>query len=261
MLELTDVSVVLSKGTINEKHVFNNFSLTINYGDFATIIGSNGAGKSTLFNTICGNVQASSGSIILNGEDITTLPDHKRARKIGRLFQDPNSGTAPDMSIEENLFLASGRGHWITGISKSDREFFKEKVSELGMGLEDKLNKPVKLLSGGQRQAITLLMATMSKPSLLLLDEHTAALDPKTAEIVLEMTNKIVTENKITCLMITHNMQSALDYGNRTLMMQNGTVIFDTSGEERKQLTVNDLLVKFKENAGIEFTNDRMLLS
>ena len=247
MLELTDVSVVLSKGTINEKHVFNNFSLTINDGDFATIIGSNGAGKSTLFNTICGNVQASSGSIILNGEDITTLPDHKRARKIGRLFQDPNSGTAPDMSIEENLFLASGRGHWITGISKSDREFFREKVSELGMGLEDKLNKPVKLLSGGQRQAITLLMATMSKPSLLLLDEHTAALDPKTAKKVLELTDKIVKENNITTLMVTHNMKDAITYGDRLIMFHSGHIIYDVSGKEKQKLTVSDLMKKFDE--------------
>lgn len=261
MLELKDITVVLSKGTINEKKVFDNLSLTINDGDFVTIIGSNGAGKSTLFNAICGNVPTMSGSVVLDGEDITYLPEHKRAKKIGRLFQDPNSGTAPDMSIEENLYLASGRGGWLSGITKNDRECFKELLSELGMGLEDKLSRPVKLLSGGQRQAVTLLMATMSKPSLLLLDEHTAALDPKTADIVLDMTNKIVTDNKITCLMITHNMQSALDFGNRTLMMQNGRVIFDTSGEERVKLTVQDLLVKFKENAGVDFTNDRMLLS
>ena len=261
MLELNNVTVVLSKGTINEKKVFDNLSLTINDGDFVTIIGSNGAGKSTLFNTVCGNAPTMSGSIILDGEDITYLPEHKRAKKIGRLFQDPNSGTAPDMSIEENLYLASGRGGWLSGITKSDREFFKEKLSSLGMGLEDKLTRPVKLLSGGQRQAVTLLMATMSKPSLLLLDEHTAALDPKTADVVLEMTNRIVTENKITCLMITHNMQSALDFGNRTLMMQNGNIIFDTRDEERAKLTVSDLLVKFKENSGKEFTNDRVLLS
>lgn len=261
MLELKNVSVILSKGTINEKKVFDDFSLTINDGDFVTIIGSNGAGKSSLFNVICGNVSTVSGSIILNGNDITMLPDHKRARMIGRLFQDPNSGTAPDMTIEENLFLASGRGHWMSGITKADRDYFKEQLSTLGMGLEDKLNRPVKLLSGGQRQAVTLLMATMSKPSLLLLDEHTAALDPKTADVVLEMTNNIVTKNNITCLMITHNMQSALDYGNRTLMMQDGKIIFDTCGQERSELTINDLLIKFKENSGKEFVSDKMLLS
>ena len=259
MLELKNISKTFNKGTVNAKTALDNLSLTLNDGDFVTVIGGNGAGKSTMLNAISGVFRVDEGSIIADGVDITFLPDHKRARMIGRLFQDPMRGTAPGMSIEENLFLSSGRGGWLGGINKKDREMFKEKLSSLSMGLEDRLNQPVGLLSGGQRQALTLLMATFNPPSLLLLDEHTAALDPATAERVLDLTDRIVKENKLTCLMITHNMRDAIRYGNRLIMMNEGHVIYDVRGEEKTKLEVSDLLQRF-EQAGGE-ANDRMILS
>lgn len=261
MLDLSHVSKTFNLGTVNAKTALCDLSFHANKGDFVTIIGANGAGKSTLFNAISGSFMTDSGKISLDGEDITLMPEFKRAKKIGRLFQDPMLGSAPGMSIEENLALAAGHGGWLSSISKKDREKFRERLSLLEMGLEDRMKQPVGLLSGGQRQALTLMMATFNPPKLLLLDEHTAALDPGTAEKVLNLTRQIVDENKLTCLMITHNMQSALDLGNRTVMMNNGNIVYDVSGEERKKLTVNDLLLKFKESVGKELDNDRMLLS
>lgn len=260
MLKLTNISKTFNPGTVNEKKVFDGLNFRVNKGDFISIIGANGAGKSTLFNAISGTFITDSGKIELDGQDITFMKEHIRSRKIGRLFQDPMLGSAPGMTIEENLALAAGHGGWLSFVSKKDKEAFREKLSMLSMGLEDRMNQPVGLLSGGQRQALTLLMATYNPPKLLLLDEHTAALDPGTAEKVLEITKKTVAENNLTCLMITHNMQSALDLGNRTVMMNNGKIIFDVSGEERKNMTVSDLLEKFKTASGKELDNDRMLL-
>lgn len=261
MLTLSDVKMVFFKGTPDEKVALNNLSLEVNQGDFITIIGANGAGKSTLFNAIAGTYLTEEGRILLEGKDITAMPEHKRARFIGRLFQDPMKGSAPGMSIEENLALAAGHGGWLSTISKKDKKIFREKLALLGMGLEDRMNSPVGLLSGGQRQALTLMMSTINPPKILLLDEHTAALDPGTAEKVLNLTTQIVDENKITCLMITHNMQSALDLGNRTIMMDKGRVVYDVANEERAGLTVTDLLEKFKISVGENLDNDRMLLS
>lgn len=261
MLTLSDVKMVFFKGTPDEKVALNNLSLEVNQGDFITIIGANGAGKSTLFNAIAGTYLTEEGRILLEGKDITAMPEHKRARFIGRLFQDPMKGSAPGMSIEENLALAAGHGGWLSTISKKDKKIFREKLALLGMGLEDRMNSPVGLLSGGQRQALTLMMSTINPPKILLLDEHTAALDPGTAEKVLNLTTQIVDENKITCLMITHNMQSALDLGNRTIMMDKGRVVYDVANEERAGLTVPDLLEKFKISVGENLNNDRMLLS
>lgn len=261
MLTLSDVKMVFFKGTPDEKVALNNLSLEVNQGDFITIIGANGAGKSTLFNAIAGTYLTDEGRILLEDKDITAMPEHKRARFIGRLFQDPMKGSAPGMSIEENLALAAGHGGWLSTVSKKDKKIFREKLALLGMGLEDRMNSPVGLLSGGQRQALTLMMATINPPKILLLDEHTAALDPGTAEKVLNLTTQIVDENKITCLMITHNMQSALDLGNRTIMMDKGRVVYDVANEERAGLTVPDLLEKFKSSVGENLDNDRMLLS
>lgn len=261
MLTLSDVKMVFFKGTPDEKVALNNLSLEVNQGDFITIIGANGAGKSTLFNAIAGTYLTDEGRILLEDKDITAMPEHKRARFIGRLFQDPMKGSAPGMSIEENLALAAGHGGWLSTVSKKDKKIFREKLALLGMGLEDRMNSPVGLLSGGQRQALTLMMATINPPKILLLDEHTAALDPGTAEKVLNLTTQIVHENKITCLMITHNMQSALDLGNRTIMMDKGRVVYDVANEERAGLTVPDLLEKFKISVGENLDNDRMLLS
>ena len=260
MLILDKITKTFNPGTINEKKALKGLSLTVNDADFITIIGANGAGKSTMFNAIRGKFLTDSGRIILDDADITLFPDYVRARRIGMLFQDPMLGSAPGMTIEENLALAAGRGGWLSRISSADRKHFREKLSLLDMGLEDRINHPVGLLSGGQRQALTLMMATINKPQLLLLDEHTAALDPATAEKVLKITKEIVAKEKITCLMVTHNMQQALELGNRTIMMDNGNVIYDVSGEERKCLTVSDLLNKFKEQAGRMLDNDRMLL-
>ena len=266
MLRLINSCKTFNAGTINEKTALSNLSLTVEDGDFVTIVGSNGAGKSTMFNTISGSHMADSGLIELDGQDITFVPEHTRSRYIGRLFQDPLMGTAPNMTIEENLAIAYLRtakksSAIFSRISKKDQAFFQERLSMLNMGLEDRMKNPVGLLSGGQRQALTLLMATLIAPKLLLLDEHTAALDPATADKVLELTKNIVEERKISCLMITHNMNQALDMGNRTLMMDSGKIILDIKGEERDKITVQDLLTRFAENAGQKFDNDRILLS
>lgn len=261
MLRLSNVSKTFNPGTMNAKLALDNLSLDVNAGDFITIIGANGAGKSTLFNAICGSFYTDAGKIVLDGEDITLQKEYIRAKKIGRLFQDPMLGSAPGMTIEENLALAAGRGGWLSYISKADKKLFRERLSLLDMGLEDRMKQPVGLLSGGQRQALTLMMATINPPKLLLLDEHTAALDPGTAEKVLQLTNDIVEENHLTCLMITHNMQSALDLGTRTIMMNQGQIILDVSGQEREGLTVNGLLEMFRTKVGEELDNDRMLLS
>ena len=260
MLNISNISITFNPGTTDAKKALSNLSLEVKDGDFISVIGANGAGKSTLFNAIAGTFIVDEGSIELNGKDITLMPEYKRARKIGRLFQDPMKGSAPGMTVEENLALAAGRGGWLSHVSKADKRAFRERVALLDMGLEDRMSQPVGLLSGGQRQALTLMMATFNPPKLLLLDEHTAALDPATAEKVLALTKSIVSENNLTCLMITHNMQSALELGNRTIMMHGGNIIFDAEGEERSKLTVQDLLDKFKENAGKELDNDRMLL-
>ena len=261
MLKLSHISKTFNPGTVNEKVAIQDLSLHLQKGDFATIIGSNGAGKSTMFNAICGDFLTDSGSVVLDGEDITFMPQHARAKSIGRLYQDPMRGTAPGMTIEENLALAAGKGGWLSRISKSDKERFKEQLALLDIGLENRMNHPVGLLSGGQRQALTLLMATMNPPKLLLLDEHTAALDPGTAEKVLNLTKRIVEEHHLTCLMITHNMQSALELGNRILMMDSGDIVLDIKEEEKKGLTVEGLLDKFKVGAGKRLDNDRILLS
>lgn len=260
MLEIKNISKTFNPGTVNEKKALSNLNLTVKDGDFISIIGANGAGKSTLFNAIAGSFYTDEGTICLDGEDITLMAEHLRARSVGRLFQDPLRGTAPDMSIIENLSLAAGKGGWMSIMKPSEREMFRQKVSLLNMGLEDRMDHPVGLLSGGQRQALTLMMATIVPPKLLLLDEHTAALDPATSDKVLELTEKIVKENKLTCLMITHNMQTALDLGNRTLMMDQGNIIYDVEGEVRKNTTVSDLLDMFKNKSGKALDNDRMLL-
>ena len=261
MLTLSHISKTFNPGTVNEKTAIYDLSLHLNPGDFVTIIGANGAGKSTLFNAIGGTFYTDTGAIVLDGKDITFLPEYQRARQIGRLFQDPMKGSAPGMTIEENLALAAGKGGWLSHVSKAEKEAFRERLSLLEMGLEDRMKQPVGLLSGGQRQALTLLMATMTSPKILLLDEHTAALDPKTAEKVIELTKQIVAENHLTCMMITHNMTSALELGNRTLMMDSGRIILDIAGGDRDGLTVNDLLMMFRQNVGHELDNDRMLLA
>lgn len=260
MLEIKGLRKVFGAGTVDEHTALDGIDLDIERGQFVTVIGSNGAGKSTLFNAICGNFPIDAGRIMLDGENITHRPDYKRARVIGRLFQDPMRGSAPGMSIEENLALAAGTGSWLSSIKRSDRQRFREILRELDMGLEDRMTQPVGLLSGGQRQALTLMMATLNTPKLLLLDEHTAALDPATAEKVLGLTKRIVAENGLTCLMVTHNMQSALELGNRTVMMNAGKIVMDVSGEERARLGVPDLLWRFRESSGKELHNDRMLL-
>lgn len=260
MLKIENISKTFNPGTINAKTALKNLSLNVNDGDFITIIGSNGAGKSTLFNAISGVFFTDEGRIVLDGEDITMMPEHRRARAIGRLFQDPMLGSAPGMTVEENLALAAGSGSWLSRTSKKEKQLFREKLSLLDMGLEDRMKHPVGLLSGGQRQALTLMMATINPPRLLLLDEHTAALDPATAVKVLKITKEVVAEEHITCMMITHNLESALEYGNRTLMMDSGNIVFDVSGEERSKLTSADLLNAFKKNVGHMLDNDRILL-
>ena len=264
MLTLDKVSKTFLKGTVNAKVALNSLSLTINKGDFVTIIGGNGAGKSTMMNAVSGSFKIDSGSIILDGIDISTMPEHKRAKYLGRVFQDPMIGTAAGMQIDENLALAYRKGcprtlKW--GVKSQEREIYKKILSELGLGLEDRLSSKVGLLSGGQRQAITLLMATMKQPKLLLLDEHTAALDPKTAAKVLEITDRLVNENDLTTVMITHNMKDAIAHGNRLIMLHDGRVIIDVSGEEKKKLTVEHLLNMFTEASGNDFASDRAILS
>ena len=266
MLQIDHVTKTFNPGTVNEKTALRNVSLNLKRGDFATIVGSNGAGKSTLFNAITGAFFTDSGRIYLDGEDITFKKEHLRSRDIGHLFQDPLMGTAPHMTIEENMSLAYLKASYhrkslFSSITKKDKAFFRSKLSQLHMGLEDRMDNPVGLLSGGQRQALTLVMATMVTPKILLLDEHTAALDPATAEKVLDLTKRVVAENHLTCLMVTHNMHQALDVGNRTLMMYNGTIILDKEGEERSNMTVDDLLEQFSIQAGKELDNDRILLS
>ena len=261
MLKIENISKTFNPGTINEKAALQGLSLHLLPGDFVTIIGSNGAGKSTLFNAICGSFFTDSGSIYLDGRNITFLPEYQRSRQIGRLFQDPMRGSAPHMTIEENLSLAAASGGWLSHVTRAEKAAFREKLAQLDMGLENRMKQPVGLLSGGQRQALTLLMATLVTPKLLLLDEHTAALDPATAEKVLELTKSIVAEKKITCLMVTHNMHQALELGNRTLMMDAGRIVFDVKGAARSKMTVDDLLEKFRENAGKNLDNDRILLS
>ena len=261
MLKLLNVKKTFHPGTPNARVALNDVTLRVRTGDFISIIGANGAGKSTLFNAICGSFFVDEGRVLLDGKDVTMDPEHSRARQIGRLFQDPMRGSAPGMSIEENLVLATGKGGWLSTSGKREKQALRDRLALLNMGLEDRMKQPVGLLSGGQRQALTLMMATLSMPKILLLDEHTAALDPATAEKVLALTTQIVSENHLTCLMITHNMQSALDLGNRTIMMDQGRIVFDTSGEERAALTVENLMEKFREASGKKLDNDRMLLA
>ncbi|MDY4922825.1 ABC transporter ATP-binding protein [Frisingicoccus sp.] len=264
MLKIKNVKKTFNAGTINEKKALNGINLHLEPEDFVTIIGGNGAGKSTTLNMIAGVYPIDSGTIVLDGVNISRLPEHARAKYLGRVFQDPMRGTAADMEIQENLALALRRGEkrglrW--GISKEEKEQYKKLLTRLDLGLEDRLSSKVGLLSGGQRQALTLLMATLKKPKLLLLDEHTAALDPKTAKKVLDLTEEIVNENHLTALMVTHNMKDAIRLGNRLIMMHEGRIIYDVRGEEKKQLEVSDLLKKFEQASGGEFANDRMLLS
>jgi putative ABC transport system ATP-binding protein len=264
MLTMTNIYKTFNPNTVNEKLVLNGLDLKLNKGDFVTVIGGNGAGKSTMLNMIAGVHIPDRGSIILDGEDITNLAEHARAKYLGRVFQDPMMGTAANMEIEENLALAFRRGKrrglsW--GITKEEKDIYVEKLRSLDLGLESRLTAKVGLLSGGQRQALTLLMATLQQPRLLLLDEHTAALDPKTASKVLELSEQIIEANSLTALMVTHNMKNAIQYGNRLIMMYDGNIIFDVSGEAKKSLQVSDLLEKFEKASGGEFANDRMILS
>lgn len=264
MLEVKNIYKTFNPGTVNEKKALSGVDLTLADGDFVTVIGGNGAGKSTLLNMISGVYSVDSGSIVVDGIDITGMPEHKRAKYFGRVFQDPMTGTAATMEIAENLALAARRGKRRTlrfGVTSKEKEQYRELLKSLDLGLEDRLTSKVGLLSGGQRQAITLLMATLQQPKLLLLDEHTAALDPKTSAKVLALTQKIISENKLTAMMVTHNMNDAITYGNRLIMMHEGRIILDISGEEKKQLTVEILLHKFEEVSGSEFANDRALLS
>ncbi|WP_297211015.1 ABC transporter ATP-binding protein [uncultured Flavonifractor sp.] len=263
MLEVRELYKTFNAGTINEKRAMNGVSLTLNDGDFVTVIGGNGAGKSTLLNLVAGVFPADSGTISIDGQDVTRLPEHRRAKFIGRVFQDPMMGTAATMQIEENLALAARRGQGRTlraGITKTEREEYRELLKILDLGLEDRLTSKVGLLSGGQRQALTLLMATLKKPKLLLLDEHTAALDPKTAAKVLDTTEKIVQRDKLTTLMITHNMRDAIAHGNRLIMMYEGRVVVDVSGEAKQKLTVEQLLELFSKASGSDEADDKLLL-
>ena len=264
MLQVKEIFKTFNAGTINEKVALKGVDLHLKPGDFVTVIGGNGAGKSTLLNSVAGVFPVDEGQILIDGVDVTHLPEYKRAKFIGRVFQDPMMGTAATMQIEENLALAARRGKFrglIPGITKVEREMYKEELKILGLGLEDRMTAKVGLLSGGQRQALTLLMATLQKPKLLLLDEHTAALDPKTAAKVLEVTQRIVERDNLTTLMITHNMRDAIAYGNRLIMMYDGVVLLDVSGEEKKNLTVEQLLALFSKASGSNEANDKMLLS
>lgn len=263
MLEITNLSKTFAKGTVNEHTALKDLNLSLNDGEFVTIVGSNGAGKSTLFNMICGTYLQDSGKITLDKKDISFMPEHRRAKLIGRVFQDPMKGTAPNMTIEENLALAysrAGSGFFTQAVSKKKSELFKKAVSKFNMGLEDRMKTKIGLLSGGQRQVVTLLMCTIVTPKLLLLDEHTAALDPVTADKVMEITNKIVKENNITTMMITHNISQALTTGSRTIMMDSGKIIIDLDGDTRREMTVTDFLKLYKEKENKDFDNDRILL-
>lgn len=264
MLEIKNICKTFNKGTVNEKVALNGVSLTLNDGDFVTVIGGNGAGKSTMLNAVAGVWPIDSGSILLDGVNVAGLPEHKRAKYLGRVFQDPMNGTAATMEIQENLAIAVRRGKRRSlrpGITKKEKAQFKELLKELDLGLEDRMTSKVGLLSGGQRQALTLLMATIQKPKLLLLDEHTAALDPKTAAKVLQLSDKIIAENQLTAMMVTHNMNDAITHGNRLIMMNEGQIVLDIGGEEKKNLTVEDLLQKFEQVSGEKFANDQALLS
>ena len=263
MLRIKNLHKTFNPGTINEKKALDGLDLHIKDGDFVTVIGGNGAGKSTLLNAICGVWKPDYGTIEIDGVDVTNMPDYKRAAYLGRVFQDPMKGTAPDMEIAENLAIAARRGtkrRLVRGVKKAEREEYRKLLATLELGLEDRISAKVGLLSGGQRQAVTLLMASLKRPKLLLLDEHTAALDPKTAAKVLEITDRIVEENKLTTLMITHNMKDAIAHGNRLIMMHEGHVVVDVEGEEKKKLTVEDLLHLFVKASGNEFTDDRAVL-
>lgn len=263
MLDIQNIYKTFNPNTVNEKTALNGVSLTLHDGDFVTVIGGNGAGKSTLLNAVAGTWFVDEGRIMIDGVDVTRIPEHKRAKYLGRVFQDPMMGTAATMEIQENLALAARRGKFrglATGITAKEKLQYKELLAELDLGLENRLTSKVGLLSGGQRQAVTLLMASLQKPKILLLDEHTAALDPKTAAKVLETTEKIVNRDHLTTLMITHNMKDAIAHGNRLIMMNSGRIILDISGEEKKRLTVEDLLAKFSVASGSEFANDRMIL-
>ncbi len=263
MLKITNLQKTFNPGTVNEKVALNGLDLELRDGDFVTVIGGNGAGKSTLFNAIAGVWKPDCGTIEIDGVDVTNMPEHKRAKYLGRVFQDPMKGTAPDMEIAENLAIAARRGtlrKLVWGVRQAERQQYKQLLATLDLGLEDRLSSKVGLLSGGQRQAVTLLMATLKRPKLLLLDEHTAALDPKTAAKVLEITDQIVTENKLTTVMVTHNMRDAIEHGNRLIMMHEGRVVVDVEGEDKKQLQVSDLLELFAKASGNEFTNDRAIL-
>ncbi len=264
MLELKNIRKTFNAGTVNEKVALNGVNLTLQDGEFVTIIGGNGTGKSTTLNAVAGVFPVDSGSILIDGIDVTRLPEYKRAKYLGRVFQDPMTGTAGNMNIEENLALASRRGksrslRW--AITSKEREFFRAKLATLGLGLEHRMTTKVGLLSGGQRQALTLIMATLEKPKLLLLDEHTAALDPKTAAKVLEISDQIIAENGLTAMMVTHNMKDAIVHGNRLLMFYEGRIILDIAGEDKKKLKVEDLLHEFEKLSGEQFANDRALLS
>lgn len=264
MLTITNVKKTFNKGTINEKKALNGINLHLDPGDFVTIIGGNGAGKSTMLNMVAGVYPIDSGKIVIDGINISRQPEHKRAKYIGRVFQDPMRGTAANMEIQENLAMALRRGkvrglRW--GIKNNEKDYYRQALAQLDLGLQTRMTSKVGLLSGGQRQALTLLMATLQKPKLLLLDEHTAALDPKTARKVLDLTEKIVNEQNLTALMVTHNMKDAIQIGNRLIMMHEGRIIYDVAGEEKKNLEVEDLLEKFETASGEEFANDRMMLA
>ena len=264
MLKITNLQKTFNPGTVNAKTALDGLNLTLNDGDFVTVIGGNGAGKSTMLNAIAGVWKPDQGTVEIDGVDVTNMPEHKRAAFLGRVFQDPMKGTAPDMEIAENLSIASRRGvrrKLVRGVRKRDREEYKKLLATLELGLEDRLSAKVGLLSGGQRQAVTLLMATLRRPKLLLLDEHTAALDPKTAAKVLEITNKLVTENNLTTLMITHNMHDAIAYGNRLIMMHEGHIVVDVSGEDKKKLTIPQLLGLFEQASGSTMADDKLILS
>ena len=264
MLELSNVKKTFNKGTVNEKPALTGVNLQLNDGDFVTVIGGNGAGNSTMLNMIAGVYPIDQGKVMLGGKNLTHMPEHKRAKYLGRVFQDPMKGTAAGMEIQENLALALRRGKrrglgW--GVTKKEQAGYREALASLGLGLEERMSAKVGLLSGGQRQALTLLMATLKKPELLLLDEHTAALDPKTAAKVLDLTRQMIEENHLTALMVTHNMKDAIRLGNRLIMMHEGHIIYDVAGEEKKKLQVSDLLQKFEQASGGEFANDRMMLA
>lgn len=264
MLELININKNYNPGSVNELCLFRDFNLTVKDGEFVSVVGSNGSGKTSMLNIICGSIAVDSGKILIHGEDITRQKDYIRQRRIGRVYQDPSKGTCPGMTILENMSIAENKGKPYNlgrGVNKAKLEEYREMLRPLNLGLEDKMGVQVGSLSGGQRQALALLMATMTPIDFLILDEHTAALDPKTAEIIMELTDQVVKEKKVTTIMVTHNLRYAVEYGNRLIMMHEGKVIYDVSGEEKKNLKVSDLLAKFEEVSGGEFANDRMMLN